>query len=135
MKKFRMTENWRLAAILIPSVVVLVLVFNFIILPQIQTWVMDQIPGSKPVYRALLTEYPQDKVSITSNTSQGILTISVGGKSLPDPNQLAKLEKLVCTNLGQNAQKYSNIYLQTSVVHQFLIFNSSQGESHKISCQ
>lgn len=142
MKKVEMTENWRLAAILIPALLVLVIAFNFLILPRFQTWIMDQIPGSKPVYGALVAQYPQDRVSITSNLSYGntnqnqrTLTITVGGKSFPNQNQLTKLETLVCSSLGRNKEKYNNIILQTSIVHQYLIFYSAQGQSHRIICK
>jgi hypothetical protein len=143
MKNIRMSDNWRLAAILIPGAILLYVLFNFLVVPRFETWIMAQIPGSTAVKNALETQFPQDKVSISSNTNYGsggnngqrTLTIGEAGKSFLTSSQLAKAKSVVCSSLGQNAKKYNNIYIQNTVEHQFLFFYSARSQGQPIKCQ
>lgn len=141
MKKFRMTQNWRLAAILIPVIVILYVLFNYLVLPRFESWIMTQIPGATAVKSALEAQFPQDKVSISSNTnygsgsSQRSLTIGEVGRNFLTPRQLAKAKTIACSALGQNAKKYKSIYIQNTEEHQFLLFYSAHSQGVPIKCR
>ena len=141
-KRFRMTENWRLAIILLPAVIVLFLVVNYVVLPRFQSWILSQIPGSTAVKSALQVQFPQESVSVSSLLANGTngqkqrtLTVGVSGNTLLTQNQLAQAQRTVCSALGQNVQKYTAIYLENSQVHQVLMFYAEHGQSQKIMCQ
>ena len=142
MKKPHLAKTWRIAAVVLPAAAVLYICFNFLLFPRFESWILSQIPGSAAVKKTLQAEFPKDKILISSNTNynsgcngkQRTLTVGVLGNSFLSAGESAKAKDLICSALGQNAQKYNTIRLRSTVAHQFVFFYSMQSQYHDVRC-
>lgn len=141
MPKLRVTKKWKIAGITVLVVVLLCIVINYVIVPKIRSLVLSQAPGVSDVQRALKVQFPQEKFGFSEQSTsyngseQRVLVVNLVGKTYLNTSQLSSAQTILCSALGQNARKYSTIYLQTTASHQFLVFYYSTSlEPNLVSC-
>jgi hypothetical protein len=136
---FKRSATLRVILTLSLIVILLPLFFQLVLKPRFEAFVESKFPDAVSIQHKLEQKFPDKKIDVTDMTlftphRQRILGIVVAGSNHLDINAAQDIQAITCAQLGDKAEAYDRIYLESDTGKRFLFFYTRNKKSGFLGC-